>query len=343
MSCFILCSLNSQSNLRGVSMSETKTQTIKESSNDLLALLKQAEKKAPEEKMIVSPLSVEEVTQEANATTIAEVRVPYHDTRVMFRQEQKPGGQKVPCRPLYISYDLAIFVSRVHETVGMPVKGTSIYIVGYDVATTGNGEIITEDVPNPLFGQEGHEDEPETIKVPKLLDRHPETDEPLPPKRLMTFRPQWGKDISKESYTQLKDKDMLNLVPNKGVPRKNAKVIDETDDTSIETPDAETGRRQAKNVDWNFIRGLQPEIEKPILHAWRWANDPDFQDNEELQAMVREMQVFIENIPVAPNPPSKRGERERPGFNTPVASAAATMPADTFAKPPEEVQGERDE
>lgn len=283
--------------------------------------------KAPEAVIIhKTEKSVEDYKSIPNNQTIHEVQVPYSENRLLWRQE--PNGTKVPCRASWIAYNTAIFKSKVRETFGLLVKGTSIYIVGYDVAMHANGTIMTEDIPNPLHNAEDKEsEEPETIRVPKLITEDKDG-KPLEPKILMTFRPQFGTDLSKQKFTRLKDRDMLNLVPNIGVPRKSnttlpAQAQAELATDSTEPVDHEEATRRSDAIDWALIPSLQPEIERPLINA-------HLEGNSELLS-------FIENIPLASNAPSLKAQQAAgaTAFTSPVATAAAGVPHDPFAAAPE--------
>lgn len=293
--------------------------------------------------IVTSHLTVEDYAKYQNKATILEVRVPFVSTRLLRRQDN--DGTKIPCRATEIGYNCAIFKSKRRETFGMAVPGASIFIYGYDIAKDASGGFQTTDIPNPLkeagraqvtdqiLTQEEFDEQygalPDTIKEPVLITQDADG-KPLEPKVLMIFRPQWGIDQSKQRQTQLKNADMLNLVPNIGVPRKGTTVLkdDEGDSENADAVDEKTARRRKDAIDWNMMPGLQPQIEKPLMNAHATKD----------QGLMH----FLSWIPIASNAPSQKALEAGSGDGTnkelvsPVATTAAALPKDGFDAAPAE-------
>jgi hypothetical protein len=243
-------------------------------------------------KVMVASSSVEKIAALPNNIPILQCVFPYDNARLAYRQEL--SGQKVPCSIVALTFDYSYYKSRTRETRGEPIEGVSILIMGYDVAVDGQGKPVTNAVPNPAYA-EAYEVHAETYKeltgqeldaaivaalaqdgieefflVPETINTDA-SGKPIAPKLLMTFAPQWGRDMSRRNYSQAKDLDYLNLVPKGGVPRKNTLVIPSgtpaaSEDEAEGPVTTESARRRTESIDWQQIYGLQPQMEKPILN-----------------------------------------------------------------------------
>jgi hypothetical protein len=153
-----------------------------------------------------------------------------------------------------------------------------------------------------------------------------------------------GVDRTKQWFARLRDQDMLNLVPNKGVPRKDATVI------PAEGAETTTTTQRRENVAWDLLPNLQQYLEKPILNnrlelaeAGITPEEAIEMEGDNLPTAVL-MAKFIASIPTAPNAPSKRAAQQTgmagslTGGSTQVATVVDSMEGDAFAKPPEETQ-----
>lgn len=235
-------------------------------------------------------LPVETFAKMQNALTLAEFVVPYSEDREIYRAVDNRGLIHVPCQALQIVFKDSAIKSQVAETFGKDVEGISVDIVGYDIERDGEGKPIHEEVPNPLAGTEG---QPDTVKVPKLITQD-ENGNALEPKVLMSWRPQMGINRSKPAYGRLKNQDMLNLVPSRGVPRR-LPTVPNIDPTAPKDPNAKTYDQTA----FELIPGMESHIIKIMLHA------------EELG--LTDLLPIIERIPRASNAPSRKTENQESG------------------------------
>lgn len=312
---------------------------------ELRQLLAQASQQG-EEVITMSTVSVEDYAEIPNNQTIQEVQFPFKGTRMLYRQE--PNGNQIPFKATKIGLNLALFKSKVHETFGMLMEGVSLYVYGYDVETDGQGNILADEIDNPAYTLDP-ENQPEKVKVPRLITQDAEGHLLRDDRAKLTFRPQWGVDQSKQAFTRLRTQDMLNLVPNIGVPRKGGTIVEagETDTETATPTDEATARRRRDSIDWLMIPGLQPQLEKPLLNNALEISkletelegaegDRKAQIEAELVTLYK-IKSIIDKIPVASNAPSQRVQTTAgaPAFTTPAGQAASTMPKDAFAPPPE--------
>jgi hypothetical protein len=159
----------------------------------------------------------------------------------------------------------------------------------------------------------------------------------IEPQILMIFRPQWGVNRTKQAFNRLRTRDMINLVPNRGVPRKTTLI-------SVGSGDA-SKQEERESIDWNRIHHLQPQMEAPILQykielervQEGLAEDPNDETLKAELVFWQALETIVDKIPIAPNAPSLRQGNESasaPAFSSPVQQAAATIPQDAFAGEP---------
>lgn len=274
----------------------------------------------------ISTVSADKYASIENSTKVLSVVVPWEHGKSIYREERQ--GSHRPCVATFLDFNVSIFKSRVRESIGDLAEGVSIDIYGYDVETDGEGK--------PIFKTEEINGEEVTSLT---LITQDEEGNPLEPQFLMSFRPQWGVDRTKQWYSRLRDQDMLNLVPSKGVPRKS--VI-------IESAEGEEKTSPREKVAWDLLPNLQQFMEKPILNA-RLAIAEAGLDWDEAIAMEGDdlsaeilMAKYVNTIPVASNAPSKRAEQTATlptsltGGGQKTAIVAANMDDDVFASSPED-------
>ena len=220
---------------------------------NLLELVKNAQASGP--KKTVVKTAVEEFG--SNATTLAVVAVPFQEQNCFFKQEAR--NVLKPFLATEICYTTSAFKSLARETMDELTLGVSIDVWGVECACDANNEPILDENGNYIL----------------VEDKEAEA--------MITFRPQWGVNYNKSTFARLKGEDMLNLVPNRGVPMVR-KLIAKTDGSS----------QEVSNIDWSKIPGLQSAMEKPLLNA-------KMEGNEELLE-------FLSHIPTASNAPSKQLE-----------------------------------
>jgi len=269
----------------------------------LLALVEKA--KAEGTRRIVSETTVDEYVDMESSVKLLEIVVPWKEGKQLYREER---SLQVPCLATFVSYNVSAFKSRVRESVGDLTQGCSIDIYGYDIERDGEGKPLYDTV----------EADGEEVHTLRLITKDEEGDD-LEPRFLMAFRPQWGIDRSKQFFARLRDQDMLNLVPNRGVPRKDVQITRETPEGQPTEP-----VRRIEAIDWAALPNLQPALEKPILNA-------RLEQNED-------MIEFISHIPIAPNAPSRRAQTQTgvsASVTGTVPKVTAGMETDAFAKPPE--------
>lgn len=225
---------------------------------DLLELVKQAQETGT--KKVVSETKVEEYTAIPNSIALSIISVPFETPKLLERSVS--GSLTTPCVATEIQYKVSAFKSQARESLGELTKGCSIEIHGYDVITDADGV--------PVLDENGNY---------KLVTSN-EDGSDKEPFSLMEFRPQFGVNYNKQSFARLQGVDMLNLVPNRGVPRKVRTVQKADGSESI-----------SDSVDWTKLSGLQAMMEKPLLNAKLEGN----------QAFLD----YVGHIPVASNAPSK--------------------------------------
>lgn len=226
---------------------------------NLLELVKQAQTNGT--KKVISETKVEEYTAIPNSIALSVISVPFETPKLLERSVS--GAVTTPCVATSLEYKVSAFKSQARESLGDLTKGCSIEIHGYDVVTDAHGCPVLDENGNykPILSNEDGSDK-----------------EPF---SLMEFRPQFGVNYNKQSFARLKDTDMLNLVPNRGVPRKVRTVQKADGSESI-----------SDSVDWTKLSGLQAMMEKPLLNA-------KLDDNK---AFIE----YLGHIPVASNAPSKQ-------------------------------------
>ena len=225
---------------------------------NLLNLVKQAQQNGT--KKVISETKVEEFTAIPNSIALSVISVPFETPKLLERSVS--GTLTTPCVATEIQYKVSAFKSQARETLGDLTKGCSIEIHGYDVVTDADGVPVLDEDGNykPITSNEDGSDKEASS--------------------LMEFRPQFGVNYNKQSFARLKDTDMLNLVPNRGVPRK-VRTVQKADGTES----------VSDSVDWTKLSGLQAMMEKPLLNAKLDGN----------QAFLD----YLGHIPVASNAPSK--------------------------------------
>jgi len=225
---------------------------------NLLELVKQAQTNGT--KKVISETKVEEFTAIPNSIALSVISVPFETPKLLERSVS--GTLTTPCVATEIRYKVSAFKSQARESLGELTKGCSIEIHGYDVVTDADGIPLLDENGNykPMTSNED------------CTDKEPFS--------LMEFRPQFGINYNKQSFARLQGVDMLNLVPNRGVPRKVRTVQKADGSESI-----------SDSVDWTKLSGLQAMMEKPLLNA-------KLDDNKEFLD-------YVGHIPVASNAPSK--------------------------------------
>ena len=225
---------------------------------NLLELVKQAQQNGTQR--VISETKVEEYTAIPNSIALSVISVPFGAPKLLERSIS--GSLTTPCVATSLEYKVSAFKSQGRETLGDLTKGCSIEIHGYDVVTDSDGVPVLDENGNykPIVSNEDGSDK-EAFS-------------------LMEFRPQFGVNYNKQTFARLKDTDMLNLVPNRGVPRKVRTVQKADGSESI-----------SDSVDWTKLSGLQAMMEKPLLNAKLDGN----------QAFLD----YLGHIPVASNAPSK--------------------------------------
>jgi hypothetical protein len=279
----------------------------------------------------ISESSAEDYAALENSVKVLSVVIPWKSGKPIYREER---GVHKAFYATFVDFNVSVFKSRVKETLGDLAEGASIDIFGFDVEVDGQG--------NPVYTTEKAADGTE-FQALKLITED-EQGTPLEPKFGMSFRPQMGVDRTKQWFARLRDQDMLNLVPNKGVPRKDATVI------PAEGAETTTTTQRRENVAWDLLPNLQQYLEKPILNnrlelaeAGITPEEAIEMEGDNLPTAVL-MAKFIASIPTAPNAPSKRAAQQTgmagslTGGSTQVATVVDSMEGDAFAKPPEETQ-----
>lgn len=273
----------------------------------------------------ISTTTVDQYNAMENSQKLLDVVVPFQEGEILYRQNR---SDLLPCMATAISYNLSAFKSKVRGALGVATLGCSIDIIGFDIERDGVGV--------PLFKTENINGV--DVEMPCLINKT-EAGEPLEPKVLMTFRPSWGIDRTRNSWNQLRTEDMINLGPNRGVPRKNTKS-----DTLEDTKDTKKQQYQNEKIAWDLMPSLQPKIEKPMvnnigelevreltteqcLEAW--------ENGEECDSTML-MAVFIANIPISKSAPSQKKASATQGDYKPLEMEAATEGIkDVFASKPE--------
>ena len=251
-------------------------------------------------------------------------RFPWEHGKQIYREERSAVHR--PCVATFLDFNIAVFKSRVKESIGDLAEGVSIDIFGYDVECDGEGKPILK--TEVIDGEE--------VQSISMITTD-EKGQAIEPKFLMSFRPQWGVDRTKQWFSRLKDADMLNLVPSKGVPRKS--VIVEAEGESKSTP--------RERVAWDLLPNLQQFMEKPILNARlalaevgiEWEDAIEMEgDNLPFEVL---MAKYVDTIPTASNAPSKRAEQTASlptsltGGSQKTSIVASSMDDDAFASAPE--------
>lgn len=278
----------------------------------------------------ISPTTVDEYAERENSWLLTNIIVPWATGKQLWRDE---NGSHIPCVATYISFNTSAFLSRVSTAIGDLVEGCSINIFGYDIERDAQGQVIFDTT----------EEDGKEIKTLRIITKD-EQGNALDPHELMIFRPQWGIDRTKQTWSRLRDQDMLNLVPNRGVPRKQTKVEKPKAEGEEQAPAPQT--REA--VAWDLLPHLQPAMEKPILNNKLdliQAGISEEQATEMAKDMTDEtpfcvqMFHFISQIPTASNAPSKKAASQG---GAPVALASnqpkgikVNLPDASFAPPPE--------
>lgn len=278
---------------------------------ELIALFNKSQTEGPSK--TVSEMSVANFLDLDNSAVLKEVVIPYGESPVISRGLGRTAAAgTVPCYPTHISYRYSLVKSQAQESFGELIDGVSADIYGYDVERDAQNAPIYDEVPDPL-------DETKTIKVPKLIDKD-EAGNPIEPKRLMHWIPQWGVNRSKPVSGRVKGLNMLNLVPGDGVPRKRP------DETNIDPtkPKDPTARPTYDRVAFEEIPGMEAQIQKPLVNA-------------KILGLTDLLEI-VEHIPVASNAPSRKAEQQQPGAWQSAGTKAATQVAagsgkgDPFAK-----------
>ncbi len=275
----------------------------------------------------VSETSAEDYAALDNSVKVLSIVIPWKSGKPIYREER--GVHKAFYATL-LDFNITVFKSRVKETLGDLAEGASIDLYGFDVEVDGQG--------NPVMVDEIIDNTP--VQSLKLITE--ENGVPLEPRFGMAFRPQMGTDRTKQWFARLRDQDMLNLVPNKGVPRKDATVVPEGTDPST-TP------QRRESPAWDLLPNLQQFMEKPILNnrlelaeLGLTPEEALEMEGDDLPAPVL-MAKFVAAIPTAANAPSKRAAQQT-GMagsltgGTQVAQVVASMEGDAFASPPEDAK-----
>lgn len=261
---------------------------------ELLAKLKSAQEKGIQK--AVSAVKADDYAELSNSQKVLDIVVPWETGKLIWREER---GVQIHTCATFLSYNNTIFKSRVASEIGDLALGASIDLYGFDIEVDGEGKPIF-DITKDDKGQE--------VKAVRLITTD-ENGNDIEPKLLMSFRPQWGVDRTKQWFSRLRDQDMLNLVPNKGVPRKTADIVSDA------TGDDQGTTQRRDSIAWNLLPGLQLFMERPILNCRSelmalnlTMEEAVAMEGDDLPAPVL-MAKFISNIPVATNAPSKRGQQ----------------------------------
>ncbi len=215
---------------------------------------------------------VEALSEEGISIPLSAILVPYDDPKPVSRSENRSF---IRAMALSLAFTNTAFKSRAQYEFGEFVEGVSIDIMGHDLEcdTEGNPLLVTEEITDEAGDKQ-------TITKTVMMTEDEEGN-PLEPKVLMSFRPQWGVDYSRNASGSPKGKNMLNLVPSRGVPRK------ESTEVNLEGDEKKKRGGFDAPVDWSLIPSLQTDIERVLLNN----EDPRLKE-------------WIASIPVASNAPS---------------------------------------
>lgn len=242
-----------------------------------------------EPKAVESPLSLDEISETPNSHKLFGVNFQVKNHSAIRRQEK---GMKIPCIPTHVECNKVLFLSRQQDTFGHPTEGVSMDIYGYDLMTDVEGDILYED----------QEINGEIVQTPVIKNMDDESN-PLEPRKLMHFRPQYGRKVMNRGKNAVNE---LNLSPGRNVPR--LKVVEESTQKSSYQP-----------VDWSCMPGLEGQLEKILLQVplrlsqigltFEEAVELPEDDNRPEVLMAK----FLEAIPLASNAPSLTGELQSGG------------------------------